>query len=54
MRTVSSCPSTHRRGRADALRGVRDGALKVSVTQAPEKGKANKAIVWRFCATSCH
>ncbi|MBM4094959.1 MAG: DUF167 domain-containing protein [Planctomycetes bacterium] len=35
--------------RADALRGVRDGALKVSVTQAPEKGKANKAIVALLC-----
>lgn len=29
----------------NALRGEHDGALKVSVTQAPEKGKANKAIV---------
>lgn len=27
------------------LRGVQDGALKVCVTQVPEKGKANKAIV---------
>ena len=30
--------------RANALRGEQDGMLKVSVTQAPEKGKANKAI----------
>lgn len=28
----------------DELRGVQDGALKVCVTQVPEKGKANKAI----------
>jgi uncharacterized protein (TIGR00251 family) len=28
----------------DEIRGVQDGSLKVSVTQAPEKGKANKAI----------
>ena len=29
----------------DELRGEHDGALKVTVTQAPEKGKANKAII---------
>jgi uncharacterized protein (TIGR00251 family) len=28
----------------DEVRGVRDGLLKVSVTQIPEKGKANNAI----------
>jgi hypothetical protein len=27
------------------LRGVQAGALKVAVTQAPEKGKANQAII---------
>ena len=27
------------------IRGQQEGALKVCVTQAPEKGKANKAIV---------
>ena len=27
------------------IRGTQDGALKVCVTQVPEKGKANKAIV---------
>lgn len=31
--------------RRDELRGPQAGALKVSVTQAPEKGKANHAIV---------
>ncbi len=31
--------------RKSAVRGIHDGALKVSVTEAPEKGKANKAIV---------
>ena len=31
--------------RRDEVRGVQDGALKVCVTQAPEKGKANKAII---------
>jgi uncharacterized protein (TIGR00251 family) len=31
--------------RADALRGVQNGSLKVAVTQAAEKGKANKAIL---------
>ncbi len=37
------------RARAGARRneicGEQDGMLKVSVTQAPEKGKANKALV---------
>jgi len=31
--------------RKNGIQGEHDGALKVSVTQAPEKGKANKAIV---------
>lgn len=30
--------------RRNELRGVQDGMLKVCVTQAPEKGKANKAV----------
>jgi uncharacterized protein (TIGR00251 family) len=30
--------------RKNAIRGEHDGALKVSVTQAAEKGKANKAL----------
>jgi uncharacterized protein len=35
----------HPGARRDEIRGEHDGALRVSVTQAPEKGKANKAIV---------
>jgi uncharacterized protein (TIGR00251 family) len=31
--------------RRNTLAGEQDGMLKVSVTQAPEKGKANKALV---------
>jgi uncharacterized protein (TIGR00251 family) len=31
--------------RVNALSGVHDGALKVAVTQAPERGKANRAII---------
>lgn len=31
--------------RRDEIRGEHDGALKVAVTQAPEKGKANQAII---------
>jgi uncharacterized protein len=31
--------------RRNEIRGEQDGALKVCVTQAPEKGKANKAVV---------
>jgi len=30
--------------RKNGITGQHDGALKVSVTQAPEKGKANKAL----------
>ena len=30
--------------RKNAITGVHDGALKVSVTAAPDKGKANEAI----------
>ena len=30
--------------KSNGIRGVQDGALKVSVTQIPEKGKANKVI----------
>lgn len=31
--------------RVNAVRGEHQGALKVAVTQAPEKGKANRAVV---------
>ena len=31
--------------RMSEIRGIQDGMLKVSVTQAPEKGKANKALI---------
>ena len=31
--------------RRNEIRGEQDGMLKVSVTQVPEKGKANKALV---------
>lgn len=29
----------------NAVMGVHDGALKIAITAAPEKGKANKAII---------
>jgi len=35
----------HASARQNGTQGEHDGALKVSVTQAPEKGKANKAII---------
>ena len=31
--------------RRNEIRGEQDGMLKVCVTQAPERGKANKAII---------
>lgn len=34
----------HAGGRRDAVGGAHDGMVKVEVTTAPEKGKANKAI----------
>jgi uncharacterized protein (TIGR00251 family) len=35
----------HPKARRDAITGVHAGALKISVTAAPEKGKANDAVV---------
>ena len=35
----------HAGARQNAVRGEHAGALKVAVTQVPEKGKANRAIV---------
>ncbi len=35
----------HAGARRNEIRGVSDGMLKVSVTRAPEKGKANKALI---------
>jgi uncharacterized protein (TIGR00251 family) len=34
----------HAGARRNAFKGIHAGALQVMVTQAPEKGKANKAI----------
>ena len=31
--------------RQNEIRGEYDGALKIAVTQAPEKGKANQALI---------
>ena len=35
----------HPGARRNEIRGEQNGMLRISVTQAPEKGKANKAIV---------
>jgi uncharacterized protein len=35
----------HAGARRNGIRGEQAGGLQVSVTQAPEKGKANKAII---------
>ena len=35
----------HPGARRNGITGCHDGMLKVSVTQAPEKGKANKALI---------
>ena len=35
----------HAAARKNEIRGHQAGMLKISVTQAPEKGKANKAII---------
>lgn len=39
----------HAGARRNGIAGTHDGALKVAVTQAAEKGKANKAIVEVLC-----
>ncbi|MBL9124652.1 MAG: DUF167 domain-containing protein [Planctomycetaceae bacterium] len=31
-------------GRTNAIQGIRNGELRISVTQVPEKGKANKVL----------
>ena len=36
-------------GRKNEVRGEHAGALRVSVTQAPEKGKANVAVIEVIC-----
>lgn len=35
----------HAAARRAGIQGIHDGMLKVSVTQAAEKGKANKALI---------
>lgn len=35
--------------RRNEIRGIQDGMLKASVTQSPEKGKANKALIDLLC-----
>ncbi len=35
----------HAAARRNAILGEREGALRIAVTAAPEKGKANRAIV---------
>ena len=35
----------HPGARRNEIRGEQNGMLRVSVTQAPEKGKANKAVI---------
>lgn len=37
--------SVHPGARRNEIRGEQNGQLKVGVTQAPEKGKANKAVI---------
>jgi len=41
----------HAGARRNAIDGLHGGMLKVSVTQAPEKGKANKAIAALLAAS---
>jgi len=50
--TIDQTPSglslrvkAHPGARRQGISGVHDGALKIEVTAAPEKGKANKAII---------
>jgi hypothetical protein len=43
----------HAGARRNAIRGEHDDRLQVSVTQTPEKGKANQAIVAVLAAALC-
>jgi uncharacterized protein (TIGR00251 family) len=43
----------HAGARRNAILGVREGALRVAVTAAPEKGKANQAIIALLSKTLC-
>ena len=45
--SVRACPGAKK----NEIKGEQDGFLKVSVTQIPEKGKANKVII-EFLAKS--
>ena len=42
---VVLCIKAHPGARRNAITGTHDGALKVAVSQAPEKGKATAAIL---------
>jgi uncharacterized protein (TIGR00251 family) len=42
---VAFAVRVHAGARKNAITGEHEGALKISVTQPPEQGKANKAIV---------
>lgn len=37
--------NAHAAARRDSIKGIHNGRLKVEVTAAPEKGKANRAIL---------
>ena len=39
----------HAGAKRNEITGVHDGQLKVSVTQAPERGKANQALIKVLC-----
>ena len=41
----------HAAARRNAIVGVHDGALRIDVTAAPEKGKANLAVARVLCST---
>lgn len=41
----------HAGARKSGITGEHDGHIKVSVTQAPERGKANRAIAQVLCET---
>jgi uncharacterized protein (TIGR00251 family) len=45
LRGVVLLVRAHASARRNAILGVREGALRVAVTAAPEKGKANQAII---------
>jgi uncharacterized protein len=50
---VSLCVKAQTGARRRGITGIHGGALKVAVSEPPEKGKANRAIIKVLCDALC-